>query len=91
MALIAKVPNSFTLLFHSVFVFCYTSKDKRIILAFASLYSENAQSWGVKKSSHPTHQYGLTFHLLGDNNLIPLPFRQKKNLNGIVRLKEFTQ
>lgn len=47
MALIAKAPNSFTLLF--VFVFCYTSKDKRIILAFASLYSENAQSWGVKK------------------------------------------
>ena len=42
-------------------------------------------------NSHPTHQYGLTFHLLGDNNLIPLPFRQKKNLNGIVRLKEFTQ
>ena len=90
MALIAKVPNSFTLLF-IVFLFLYTSKDKRIILAFASLYSENAQSWGVKKSSHPTHQYGLTFHLLGDNNLIPLPFRQKKNLNGIVRLKEFTQ
>lgn len=48
MALIAKVPNSFTLLF-IVFCFCYTSKDKRIILAFASLYSENAQSWGVKK------------------------------------------
>ena len=48
---------------------------------------------GREKNFTPlTHLFGLTFHLLGDNNLIPLPFRQTaSNLNGIVRLKEFTQ
>ena len=48
MALIAKVPNSFTLLFIVFLFFVTPSKDKRIILAFSkSIYSDKRTKVGA--------------------------------------------